>query len=430
MKGLKLLTRILVSNTSFTVSRRNLLIPCSSSVNLTLVGARDELRNIVGSPRVWGDSPQNDPSSANAALPTKQSDLPARHMLDSYREGVIPLTKDKLLWQKYVNFHRRIRFGRIMEDLDTMAVLVSYSHNKDPAKGPDQKSSIVIVTALVDSIKIKAKAIREDRDVIIRGHTTWVGTTSMEISLSVDQENNGSMDPIMTAKFLMVARDPGNKVKAVVNPLAVETPEERALFEAGEGSKLIRQTEAEFSLLKSPPSVDERLTIHDLFIKTLDIKSATFKRFAKPENSMWMDEAVLKNVIICFPEKRNLYSKIFGGFLMRQAFELAWTNSCLFSKTRPRLIGVDDIVFRRPVELGSLLFLSSQVVYTKGSDLQVKVHAEVVDPATGSHETTNIFHYTFTTDNVEIPTIIPRSYAEYMLYLDGKRRFEKEAGKP
>lgn len=427
MNGFKLFTRILVSN-GFTVSRRSLLIPCSSNVNLTLVGARAELRNIVGSPLIWGDPPQHDPSSVNAALPSKQSDLPARRMVDSYREGVIPITKDKQLWQKYVNFYRRIRFGRIMEDLDTMAVLVGYSHNRDPMKGPEQKSSIAIVTALVDSIKIKAKAIREDRDVIIRGHTTWVGTSSMEISLSVEQENNGTMESILTAKFLMVARDPGNKVKAVVNPLVVETPEEKALFEAGEGNKLIRQTEAEFSLLKVPPNSEERLVIHDLFLKTLDLKAATFKTFVKPENSKWMDEAVLKNVIICFPQERNLYSKIFGGFLMRQAFELAWTNSCLFSKTRPRLVAVDDIVFRRPVELGSLLFLSSQVVYTKSPDLQVRVHAEVVNPATGSHETTNIFHYTFTTENVEIPTIMPRSYAEYMLYLDGKRRFEKETG--
>ena len=38
------------------------------------------------------------------------------------------------------------------------------------------------------------------------------------------------------------------------------------------GSKLIRQEEAEFSLLKAPPNVEERLMIHDLFLKTLDEK--------------------------------------------------------------------------------------------------------------------------------------------------------------
>ena len=43
-----------------------------------------------------------------------------------------------------------------------------------------------------------------------------------------------------------------------------------------------------------------------------------------------MDDTILKNVIICFPEQRNLYDKIFGGFIMRQAYELAWTNVFVF----------------------------------------------------------------------------------------------------
>lgn len=33
-----------------------------------------------------------------------------------------------------------------------VVVLIGYSHNSDPSKGSDQKSSIAIVTALVDCI--------------------------------------------------------------------------------------------------------------------------------------------------------------------------------------------------------------------------------------------------------------------------------------
>uniref|UniRef100_A0A914VRK3 HotDog ACOT-type domain-containing protein n=1 Tax=Plectus sambesii TaxID=2011161 RepID=A0A914VRK3_9BILA len=73
-----------------------------------------------------------------------------------------------------------------------------------------------------------------------------------------------------------------------------------------------------------------------------------------------MEDSKLKTVIICFPAQRNLYNKIFGGFLMRQAFELAWANCALFSKSRPLILAVDDIMFRKSVEVGSLLFLSSQ----------------------------------------------------------------------
>lgn len=70
---------------------------------------------------ITSDPPQHDPSALSSPPPTKQSDLPARKMLDSYREAVIPLSKDKQLWQKYINFYHRVRLGRILEDLDTMA---------------------------------------------------------------------------------------------------------------------------------------------------------------------------------------------------------------------------------------------------------------------------------------------------------------------
>lgn len=47
--------------------------------------------------------------------------MPAKTMLDSYQEAIIPLKSDKALRDKYVNFVNLVRYGRIMEDLDTMA---------------------------------------------------------------------------------------------------------------------------------------------------------------------------------------------------------------------------------------------------------------------------------------------------------------------
>ena len=38
----------------------------------------------------------------------------------------------------------------------------------------------------------------------------------------------------------------------------------------------------------------------------------------------------MKNIQICRPENRNLYNKVFGGFIMRQALELAWANTYMF----------------------------------------------------------------------------------------------------
>ena len=52
---------------------------------------------------------------------------------------------------------------------------------------------------------------------------------------------------------------------------------------------------------------------------------------------------------------------------------------------------------------------SCQVCYTEGNFIQVRVHTEVLDPLTGQHNTTNVFHFTFLSDN-NVPMIVPKSY--------------------
>jgi len=388
--------------------------------------ARIALRELVGTPKTWSE--EREEAAMTAHVPTSQAELPARKMKDSYREAVIPLAGSVELQQKYVNFWNAVRFGRIMEDLDSMAVWISYTHNQ---KANQKKSALSIVTAAVDRIDIGESAtLLPDKDIYLRGHVTWAGSTSMEVTMEVEQEQNGVLGKILEARFLMVARDPHNKVKAYINPLSVEGPEEQAIFDSGLAHKAQHILEAKRSLLKTLPTEEERQTIHDIFLSTLDTKwegwwSGSFKNIKKLETSVWMEDTKLKNMIICFPEERNLYNKIFGGFLMRSAFELGWTNACLYSKSRPYLLAVDDILFTRPVEIGSLLYLSSQVCYTSGPHIQVKVHAAIVDPKTGDQLPSNVFHYTFKLHHdLQAPPVIPKAYAEYMMYLDGKRHFE------
>ena len=66
-------------------------------------------------------------------------------------------------------------------------------------------------------------------------------------------------------------------------------------------------------------------------------------------------------LFIVLLEYRNRFNKIFGGFLMRQAFELAWANAYVFARQRPYIEFMDDILFQAPVDIGSLLFFNSQV---------------------------------------------------------------------
>ena len=48
-----------------------------------------------------------------------------------------------------------------------------------------------------------------------------------------------------------------------------------------------------------------------------------------------MDEAALANTFTCQPQNRNVHGRVFGGFLMRRAFELAHSTTYLFAGCRP-----------------------------------------------------------------------------------------------
>jgi len=109
---------------------------------------------------------------------------------------------------------------------------------------------------------------------------------------------------------------------------------------------------------------------------------------------------------------------------MRKAFELAWANAYVYGCKRPYITHMDDILFRAPVDVGSLLYMNSQICYTEDDKIQVRVSAEVIDPSTGKLDLTNVFQYTFDTkEGKDVPMIIPKTYHEAMMYLEGRRHF-------
>ena len=77
-----------------------------------------------------------------------------------------------------------------------------------------------------------------------------------------------------------------------------------------------------------------------------------------------MPETAQSNLAICFPQVKNLDGKIFGGFLMRYGFEVAWSTCHLFAGSRPFFVEVDEISFRKPVNIGDLIRFQSVVLHS------------------------------------------------------------------
>lgn len=109
----------------------------------------------------------------------------------------------------------------------------------------------------------------------------------------------------------------------------------------------------------------------------------------------FIEETRRESTHFMHPQERNLHGKVFGGYLMRTAYELAFVTANLFTGARPEFLSSDDIHFLEPVEVGSVVVFTSEVVFTGRTSLQVCVCAEVLDPATGRRRTTNNFHFAF-----------------------------------
>ncbi|PIK48292.1 putative acyl-coenzyme A thioesterase 9, mitochondrial [Apostichopus japonicus] len=383
----------------------------------TVYEIREKIKSIVSASQTW--RPDVKRSVAGVDTPIVQSDLAQRTMQDSYSEAVIPLS-DPLIREKYINQFSNLRIGRLLEDLDTMGVMISYKHNMpDPGQ---ETSPLTIVTALVDRLDLHTKIVGVEHDLKLTGNVTWVGTSSIEVAMSVKMLKDGSEEEIVSTTFVNVARDSGNSRAGICHPLKATTPLEESIISEGEQKKLLRQQRTRDSLLKNAPTAEERELVHSIFVDTLDPGVSSFSVRRMPPNSVWMESTKLKNALLCFPQERNIHNKIFGGYLMRQATEIAYTNAVLFCRGRVFIRAIGNIQFKKPVEIGSVIFYSSEVAFTEDKFLQIRVHTEVEDVKSGKRDTTNVFHFTIESDSA-LPRVIPKSYGESMLYLAGRRQF-------
>ncbi|KAJ4357875.1 uncharacterized protein N0V89_002452 [Didymosphaeria variabile] len=145
-----------------------------------------------------------------------------------------------------------------------------------------------------------------------------------------------------------------------------------------------------------------------------------------------MDTTILRNATIMQPQNRNRHQfMIFGGFLLKQTFELAFTTAAAFAHARPTFVSLDPSTFQNPVPQRSFTRILRLLgppgeqfdPESEYSRVQVRVDSKVRDVEHGRSKPTGTFNYTFTVKkNIRV---VPRTYQEFMLYLDARRRAEQ-----
>lgn len=235
-----------------------------------------------------------------------------------------------------------------MEDLDALAGNIAFFHVNDARP--------VIVTASVDRIRLRKRPqVREDQH--LSGQVTWTGTSSMEIRMEYRSQEGGTwLEAYVT--FVVLDRETGRPRQ--IPAITPQTDLERRYFE--EGAKRAAEKKA---LRKANKKAHASEAVENKARELLEKASPllTMPSLADP-HTILMSQTKMQTAGIAQPQVQNLHKRVFGGYLMRRAFELAFSNAYVFGGARPIFLEVDEINFVAPVDVGDLLVFNSRVLYT------------------------------------------------------------------
>ncbi|CAM6026516.1 unnamed protein product [Sphagnum balticum] len=333
-----------------------------------------------------------------------QSKLVKRTPEQSRTRVLYSFSSDPILREQYRNPWNGCRIGKLLEDLDALAGTIAMKHCADD---DHTTRPLLLVTASVDKISLK-KPLHLDKDLQMKGAVAWVGRSSMEIRMEVIQPVQANThkplkdDIAMIANFKFVARDSETKKAALVNQLVPESEEEKQLYQEAEARDEYRKQHRKQheDILGNRNAEYDHEKLKELLLEgriLCDMPALA------DHNTILIRDTKLENAIICQPQQRNMHGRIFGGFLMRRAYELAFSTCYVFGGMRPLFLEVDHVDFRKPVDVGNLLRFKACVLYTEieRADrplIHIEVVAYVTQPEVRSSEVSNTFHFTFSLD--------------------------------
>ncbi|KAB2008914.1 hypothetical protein ERO13_D10G120600v2 [Gossypium hirsutum] len=347
-----------------------------------------------------------------------QTELVAKTPSMSRTSIAYKFSSDYILREQYKNPWDEMRMGKLLEDLDALAGTISYKHCR---KDDGATRPILLVTASVDKMVLK-KPIRVDFDLKISGAVTWVGRSSMEIQMEVTQSTPDSPDPsdsvALVANFTFVARDSKTGKSAPLNQILPETEHEKLLWEEAEERNKMRKQKR----VAEKKDVDNR---DEDRLNTLLAEGRVFCDMPAlaDRDSILIRDTRHENSLMCQPQQRNIHGRIFGGFLMRKASELAFSNAYAFAGAAPCFMEVDHVDFFKPVDVGNFLRFKSCVLYTELENpmkplINVEVVAHVTRPELRCSEVSNKFYFTFTVrpeamkEGLKIRNVVPATEEE------------------
>lgn len=302
------------------------------------------------------------------------------------------------------------RFGLLLETLDKIAeetalAYVAQSH-------PQAR----FVTAAIDSIRLR-NAPDVGRDMHLLARVNYIGRTSLEIGVRVEQPGEDGPHHIASCYFTMVARSgSGDDAQSIeLPPLRYEDAYEvrrerraidrRAKYRDSQNEGVEPPTREEYALLQNLHAAQDRSDFSGALVRDL----------------------VTSGYDLTYPEHENVPKKIFGGYVIHRAFMYASICAESIAPDRPAVVAVNRINFHHPVRIADKLHFTSRVTYTGSSSISVETDIVRVSRDRTSTSLCNTCVFTFTNVDAElrrrvVPPVYPTTYAEDARYLAAHRR--------
>lgn len=392
---------------------------------------------------------------------------------ESFSYLTLPFKDDKWLCDAYMNAFGRLRAGQLFQDLDALAGRIAYRHCS-PAEP-------VNVTASVDRIYMVKKVDEISKyNFVLAGCVTWTGRSSMEISVrgyafedAIPKDiTEGSLpdeNVFMTANFTFVARNPLTHKSFAINRLLPTSEKEWLDYRRAESHNAKKKLAAKGKQLIKPTDEESRL-IYDMWKSSKEIESQGDD--LKSKGISFMKDTKVSSTLFMQPQYRNRHSyMIFGGYLLRQSFELAYCAAAAFASSGPRFVSLDSTTFKAPVPVGSVLSMTATISYTEhvheksiddaevdqpfnfklpafnklssnpeaflsepGTLIQVRVDTFIrkLESVQAKESGTFIYSYFVPKDSYQdtqpnYTSVIPQTYSEMMEYVEGRRRAQDTA---
>jgi acyl-coenzyme A thioesterase 9 len=326
---------------------------------------------------------------------------------------VLPFSTDPVLARRFLATDRQmvgnIRFGKILETLDKVAENTTLAYVN--RFYPDAR----VVTAAIDSVVIRNLA-DTNHDLVFSAQINHVGRSSMEVGIRVECLGVG-WGHLATCYFTMVARsaDSGEVRSLALPPLTyVQDIEVKRYKKAEQRRQAYRESLAK---AEEMPSLDEYL-----FLKKLHKEQE-----AEGFSGIRACQLVLESTQRAYPEQENVPKTVFGGYLIRRAYELAALAAETVAPDRVVPCQVNRINFNQPVFLGDQLKFIARVVYTGKTTITVQSDIERFNRGAGDKALSNSCLFTFRNvagdlEPQPVPPIYPVTYAEDARYLNAYRQ--------